>query len=265
MTGDLPPLAQRQERRVIQPVLSANSIDSWDFATTINSPTTSVYRRRVLEDFVSAEDEALQAAGGVFEMEEDRHSTSTRHSRIASWTSNPEVPVINETDAEQEIHSLSSTATSESSMLNPSFAPSEQSTPPVTSVPSSFTAPSDIIYKLEAADSSLEQAEPNPTLIGLKSVLPKSESASTRGHHHNASTAPTLWHTIKANVKRPSARHDPFGDTSEGSPRKDKETGRMNGLFSSGASKGLFSRGSSRSLAATPSPSFSNPSTEPTY
>lgn len=264
MTGDLPPLAQRQERRVIPPVLSASSIDSWDFATTINSPTTSVYRRRVLEDFVSAEDEALQASGGVFEMEEDRHSISTRHSRIASWTGNPEVPVINETDAEQEIHSLSSTATSESSLLNPSFAPSEQSTPPVTSVPSSFTAPSDMIHKPEGADSR-EQAEPNPTLIGLESVLPESESASTRGHHHNASTAPTLWHTIKSNVKRPSSRHDPFGDTSEGSPRKDKETGRMNGLFSGGASKGLFSRGSSRSPAATPSPLFSNPSTEPAY
>jgi hypothetical protein len=115
---------------------------------------------------------------------------------------------------------------------------------------------------LEAADSSLEQAQSNPTLVGLKSILPESESASTRGHHHNASTAPSLWHILKTNVKRPSSRHDSFNDTSQGSPRKDKETGRTNGLFS-GASKGLFSRGSSRSLAATPSPSFNKPSTEP--
>ncbi|KIM48340.1 hypothetical protein M413DRAFT_440065 [Hebeloma cylindrosporum] len=252
---DLPPLVQRQERRVIPPVLSANSIDSWDFATTINSPTTSVYRRRVLEDFVSAEDEALRAAGGVFEMEEDRRAISTHHSRIASWAADPEVPVINETDAEQEIHSLPSSTTSESSILSPSFASSERSTQPATSVPSSFTAPSDIIDKLETADSSsLEQANPNPTLVGLKSVLP--ESAST------ASSAPTLWHLLKNNVKRPSGRHDSFSDTNEGSPRKDKESGRMNGIFS-GASKGLFSRRSSRSLAATPSLSFNDPSTEP--
>lgn len=238
---------------MLPPVLSANSIDSWDFATTINSPTTSVYRRRVLEDFVFAEDEALKVSG---EMGEDRHSTFTRHSRVASWTGDPEVPVIIETDAEQEIHPLSSPATSECSILNPSFPPSEQSTPAVSSVPSSFTAPSDITHKSEAADSSLEQAEANHTLIGLKSVLPESESASTR--------APTLWHILKLNVKRPSSRHDPFDDTSEGSPRKDKETGRMGGLFS-GASKGLFSRNSSRSLAATPSPSFDNPSTELPY
>ena len=262
MTGDLPPLAQRQERRVIPPVLSANSIDSWDFATTINSPTTSVYRRRVLEDLVSAEDEALLASGGVFEMEEDHYPTSTRHGRIPSWAGDPEVPVINEAYTEQEIHSLSSPATSESSILSPSDAPSERSTPLATSVPSSFTPSSDIIHKLEAADSALEQAKPDPTLIGLKSILP--EPASTRGHHHNASAAPTLWHIIKTNVKRPSSRHNSLDDTSEGSPRKDKETGRMNGLFS-GSSKSLFSRSSSRSLAATPSPCFHDPSTESPY
>ncbi|KAF9015020.1 kinase-like domain-containing protein [Cyathus striatus] len=50
---DLPPLTQRQERRITKNSQSLLSIDSWDFATTVRSPTASVYRNRVLDDTYS--------------------------------------------------------------------------------------------------------------------------------------------------------------------------------------------------------------------
>lgn len=49
---DLPPLTRRQERRATRHPPTVSTIDSWDFATTVNSPTSTIHhRRRTQEDF----------------------------------------------------------------------------------------------------------------------------------------------------------------------------------------------------------------------
>jgi len=194
-------------------------------------------------------------------MEEERLAAPTHDNRISPWSGEPDVLIMNKkTDAEQEMHPSRSPATSESSASNPSVVPSQDSTSPTISNPSSFADTPDLALRLETANSFVEQkplsaiqeTKSDPTLVGSKSVLPELTSTSPE-RQHNPPPTPTLWHVIKTNVKRPSGRKDSFGDESEGSPRKDK--GRMGALFS-GASKGLLSRTSSRSLAAAPSPSL---------
>ncbi|KAF8971425.1 kinase-like domain-containing protein [Flammula alnicola] len=251
---DLPPLTQRQERRVIPALLSANSIDSWDFATTLNSPTTSVYRRRVLEEFVSAEDQELRTSG-VFEMEEDRRTAATASND--PLTEESDGSVVEEADTEQEALTSSSPTTSQSSILSSEVGPSHVSSPPDTSAPSSYTGSSDLAHRLQAADPTPEPTASRQGKERLGAIPDHNSDQPTvrAGPRATGSPAiPTLWHKLKSNVKRPSpspasSRNDTLqGDNFEGSPRKDKEKGRVSGMLSS-ASKGLLSRGSSRSPA----------------
>ncbi|KAJ3513546.1 hypothetical protein NLJ89_g2888 [Agrocybe chaxingu] len=150
---DLPPLTQRQERRVVSHPTSPGSIDSWDFATTIHSPTTSVYRRRALEDLVAAEDEELRAAGLL--MDEGRSSTPGLHGRSVSWASGAEEPIHEE--AEQEPRP-SSPSTSESSMLSSGLDDSPSSLP--TSAPSSYTDGSPFASRVQSGNSSPKLEKP---------------------------------------------------------------------------------------------------------
>ncbi|KDR84840.1 hypothetical protein GALMADRAFT_217914 [Galerina marginata CBS 339.88] len=253
---DLPPLTQRQERCVLPAVLSANSIDSWDFTPT---PTASVYRRRPFEDFVTSEDEELRAEG-VFEMDDEARAASSHHSRVVSWTSEAEqVPEEVEPEPETNFVPSSSPSTSESSsFLSSSMGASQASSPPGTSAPSSYTGSSDIALRLREAVSSPDTGQKvlsgitghssHPTLVGLRTVLPEVTPVK-RTQKAPVSPGPTLWHKLKGNARRPALETD----GSESSPRKDKEKRRMSDMFSS-ASKGLLSRGSSRSLSSgTPS------------
>lgn len=80
---DLPPLTKRQERRAVNQIHFPHSIDSWDFMTTVNSPATSAYRRRVLEEFVAAED-----GEGQYQ-ETDDEQDSRGESRAVAWDSEP--------------------------------------------------------------------------------------------------------------------------------------------------------------------------------
>lgn len=61
----LPPLTQRQERRKHPSIIAHPTMDSWDFATTIGSPTTSVYSHS------KARPKSSIPASGVFEIEDD--------------------------------------------------------------------------------------------------------------------------------------------------------------------------------------------------
>lgn len=48
---NLPPLTQRQERRIVRHPPTVTTTDSWDFATTVHSQTSTIHhRRRPLED-----------------------------------------------------------------------------------------------------------------------------------------------------------------------------------------------------------------------
>ncbi|KAH9487081.1 Serine/threonine-protein kinase fray2 [Psilocybe cubensis] len=225
-TEDLPPLAQRQERRAAPPVLSASSIASWDFATTLNSPTTSVYRRHALEDLAVSEDGVIN----------DDRISSRHQSRLVSWGTNNEVPVTvnqNEPIAESAFVPSSSPSTSTSSVQSSDLEPSPSSTPPSSSAPSSYTSPSEIEHRLQAASAaennnspltSINEYNREPTLVGLNSVLPKSTSTpqdKVSNNKYSGSPGPNLWNRWKNNTKGSPSRTDlSDGDLT---PRKEKE------------------------------------------
>ncbi|KAM6497979.1 STE/STE20/FRAY protein kinase [Amanita muscaria] len=56
--NDLPPLTQRQERCLVHNTVIHPTIASWDFATTIHSPTSSLRRQLVFDLPAEAEDDA---------------------------------------------------------------------------------------------------------------------------------------------------------------------------------------------------------------
>ncbi|KAJ7102285.1 kinase-like domain-containing protein, partial [Mycena belliarum] len=76
---DLPPLTHRQERRVAHGPILHGTVDSWDFATTLNSPT-NLLRRNILEQLASEDTEAINE-DAVFDMDAEQHS-SNRRSKI---------------------------------------------------------------------------------------------------------------------------------------------------------------------------------------
>lgn len=92
---NLPPLAHRQERRVISSSQTHRSIDSWDFATTIHS-LGSVPRRYLPDESDDQGDNA------VFEMEDEGERESGRSSRRSSHSGadEPERPALVEDEPE---------------------------------------------------------------------------------------------------------------------------------------------------------------------
>lgn len=257
LIGELPPLTQRQERRVIQPPLAANSIDSWDFSATLNSPTTSVYRRRVLEDIVSAEDQQLQMAGIPFEMDDIRSKLNHRHHRHRQFNSVPSEP-YELSDFEDESQPPSSPSTSQSSFLSSEVTPSQGSSPPDSSAPSSYSSSSHLDQRLRANKkpdslsgtgmyslSSVAEHHPGDSthVMGAKHVPPLTPS---RGGLKSASNStPTLWRKLKSNVKRSSSVKTFDTESFDSSPRpkdKTKSTGFPK--------KGLLSRSSTRASVA---------------
>ncbi|KAF8905436.1 kinase-like domain-containing protein [Gymnopilus junonius] len=253
---DLPPLTQRQERRAVPPVKSTNSIDSWDFATTVNSPTTSVYRRRVLEELVSAENKSKSSE--FFEIEDVDRIKPNPHNRRGELEDEMEVPITDENEFDPDIVPSSSPSTSVSSVLSSDVAASQMSSQPATSAPSSYTSSPGIAYKPPGAHSilisdssaplslsSIEEYGPHRTLVDLKTIVSES-SPVQRSSNFRPSISPgasKVWNKIKHSVGRPS------GDRLDGSHHKEKDKGRINGMLSS-ASKSLLSRGSSRSLSS---------------
>ena len=79
-------MTKRQERRAVNQIHFPHSIDSWDFMTTVNSPTSSVYRRRVLEEFVAAED-----GEGQYQETDDEQDSRGESRAVASDSESEEV------------------------------------------------------------------------------------------------------------------------------------------------------------------------------
>ncbi|KJA26120.1 hypothetical protein HYPSUDRAFT_52816 [Hypholoma sublateritium FD-334 SS-4] len=260
LVEELPPLTQRQERRVVPALLSANSMDSWDFSATANSPTTSVYRRRVLEEFVSAEDQqAPPTAAALFDADDFRVKLGRHHHPLRSAAQAPSLAYnldldFDDTDADNP--PPSSPSTSRSSILESGTPPSVASSPPNTSAPSSYASSSYLAQRVCVVEKnadvmegsgatslvSVAESQTQGTLIGVRPVpttpvrgVAKAESSDTS----------TLWYKLKSNVKRPSTKAlepNPF----EGSPHgKDKDKGKTMGF----STKGLLSKSSTRSLA----------------
>lgn len=242
------------------PLLSANSMDSWDFATTVHSPTTSIYRRGVLEEFVREEDIRLHSEG-IFDMDHPKSNSSAAHhlSHLADLESEDEDVETGREAAMSDGHppssSPSSASASHSSILSSDAAPSQSSSsPPNTSAASSYTSPSDLARRLSAADAAGQKEPPSPvnekTLIGFHSVLPpalpNSKSSTTPKRQgagsDNTPQASRLWSKLKSNVRPRSSTPN------EETPKKEKVS--MTGKLSS-ASKNLLSRAPSRGVPST--------------
>lgn len=220
---------------------------------------TSVFRRHALEEMVSAEDERTKISG-VFEMEDEISSSSSRsHSRVVSWVGKAVDENIPERD--EEIVPSSSPSTSESSVMSSNVA--QSSSPPATSASSSYTNPSEIEHKRQAASdhppiltngelqggSPSDESSQQLTHARPNNALPISASVphvkATEKIPPNSSSGPTLWGKLKSTAKKPSRSDLSLGEVTQ----KDKEKGKMGGIFSS-ASKGLLSRGSSRPMSS---------------
>jgi serine/threonine-protein kinase OSR1/STK39 len=240
---DLPPLAQRQERRPVPPVGSPSTIDSWDFATTIHSPLAA-HRKRISEDH---EEPTID---GVFSMEEFQPSTSSTHSRTVSLVE----PTIEES-SELDLVSPPSPSTSTSSLPSSGLEDGPSSMPS-DSTPSSYTESSYLGSSLQLSKSrSTDPKEPSEPLASIaehasqpplpnpkqSSTQPvvnssrRASSSSSSSSLNRAGTAkPNLWQKLRSNSGLDAS-------SQESTPKKK----RLGSIFSSN-SKGTLSRSSSR-------------------
>ena len=241
---DLPPLTQRQERRVVNHITSINSVESWDFPT-INSSFPTIHRKRFSETLFSPDDRA--------------------NLNISLLTESSDPDLLPSEQAKQEIDVLSSSGTSSgnsrsvfSSITTPSTTTSLLHTSP------SYTESTRLPYAVQEKLSS--ESRPPLELLASRTEnanqsIPVSSELSlpaaspcTSSSQQFTSTTPIawtgqqgLWRKIKINV-RTSSRTDDEG--LDNSPRKARR--KISGIFAS-ASKGLLSSRSLGNAILTPS------------
>lgn len=137
---DLPPLVQRQERRALPNPASPNSIDSWDFATTVNSPPgTSTFRHSTLQRLVAEEEET-----GTSNWQRKKQNRSLLDP--PSSAEHPEFDYGTDNEGEDDKRSAeasSSTASDTRSLTDSSGSPDGG----VSTAPSSYVASSPIAIK----------------------------------------------------------------------------------------------------------------------
>ncbi|KAF7340002.1 Serine/threonine-protein kinase fray2 [Mycena venus] len=198
---DLPPLTSRQERRAARGATVHGTIDSWDFATTVNS--------NALRHTEESMDEET-----VFEMDESEQRSSKRRSHRISWAEHavPEFEEPAETEPEDE---------------RPS-SPSDPSDPEFLDVPgssSSMSSPASpaAVY---SEGSNLEHLLPLPlpsVPVPVPASAPRSEAlavpvppsvpsspGSPSGFSSSLSSSrssPGLWKKIKGatSLRRPTS------------------------------------------------------------
>ena len=210
---DLPPLAQRQERRSLPLLTSATSIDSWDFTTTVHSSRT-INRPRFTCDHEDSTDNA------VFVMDEE-------DKQIVTHTADTE-------ESDVGIDAGPSSATTSASSLR-SFGLDDN---PCPSTPSSYIDASEMACEArnigESLTSIAEHANQHPAATSRQPPTSRkdrsipvatslSDLSSSSDHRRN------LWQRLKTNVRRSSSSDSRPRDPS---PSKSK----MSGLVS--ASKG---------------------------
>lgn len=211
---------------MVNRITSTNSIESWDFPTTINTPLASIHRRFFSEDLFSSD---CKENLNIFPLTKE--------------SSEPDVPP------------LSSSLTSNSSIVFNSITIQSTASLHHTSPSSSYTESTAPAYEIQEKvfSGSRPDSEPLAFIVentsqhtpgSLELSLPApSESPRTPSRQPvPPSTSPItpssqqgLWRKIK-NV-RPSSRSDDEG-LDNSSPRK--ERGKISAIFAS-ASKGLLS------------------------
>ncbi|RDB29513.1 Serine/threonine-protein kinase fray2 [Hypsizygus marmoreus] len=231
---DLPPLTLRQERRIANNTQTLHSLDSWDFATTLHSATTSVFRRRALEDMdFGVPGEEAEKCEGVFHMEDEvldkpeAKQESRRHSRGVSWANEPIILNVQER-AQDADPSAPASSPSGSDLSGPA---ADLSSSPVSSNLSDSSPPSSIAESKTAPEmitsailplkdsEELSNTPSHPTSHLLTSISSPSAatsvlSVSSKQHSQG------LWRKFKSNVRRPNSRSDCVGDDEKPQPEK---------------------------------------------
>ncbi|KAJ3576139.1 hypothetical protein NP233_g618 [Leucocoprinus birnbaumii] len=84
---DLPPLTQRQERRASRHPPTVATIESWDFASTLHSPTSTVHHRRIQIDDLPMTTPEREKSIGVFQFDDDEPSDPQEDNRPSTSSS----------------------------------------------------------------------------------------------------------------------------------------------------------------------------------
>ncbi|KAG7439096.1 uncharacterized protein BT62DRAFT_924924 [Guyanagaster necrorhizus] len=194
---NLPPLAYRQERRVVASNQTFRSIGSWDFATTIHSPASVQHRRRLLDE---------QGDDVIFEMETEwdrengRRSENTDHPSAVSWNE-PERPVSVEEEPELETDLVPSSVSSSPS--GSEFESTSTSTSPEIDL---FTWPLSIHG--DAEPKTIQPVKEIPTPSGLIARMPSSSSVKAKPDISASPFRTGLWKKMKSNIRRPSSYYN---------------------------------------------------------
>lgn len=182
LAEDLPPLAHRQERRIVSAAQHTHrSVDSWDFTTTIQSRRLVLHDREEVEEKKEEEEEEVKWLDKDSD-EDDSERGDKRHSRSG-------VEVVPEEESED---------TSASSDVGDS---------------TSETTPDELVPIM---DEEYETGIPHPKVAKRKSSTPQSEegmvaspipemeSMGTITHMPSSSLpygrSPGLWHKLKKNA-----------------------------------------------------------------
>ncbi|KAJ6574708.1 kinase-like domain-containing protein [Mycena capillaripes] len=210
---DLPPLIHRQERRVALRGSVHGTVDSWDFATTMHSPTSGR---------ISLTEEPEDA---VFEMDGEQHSLKRRSHRI-SWAEK-----VSESDPEPENDGPSSPSTSPSDpefLDVPGSGGSSASSPNSPASPAAIEAGTVVGVNLEGLAPLPPPSEPlpvpkaasEPLAVPLSSSYASSQSQSPRSTGgplsssvSSSRSSPGLWKKIKGatGLRRPSSSQNVKG------------------------------------------------------
>ncbi|KAJ7456600.1 kinase-like domain-containing protein [Mycena latifolia] len=212
---DLPPLTHRQERRVAHGPTVHGTVDSWDFATTLNSPTSTV-RRIMLEQLDSEKPEAANE-DAVFEMDGDPRA-SNRRSKGISWAkqvTEPEEMEPNEapssastsSPSDQEFPDATGSGSSVSSPASPPVTSTEQEGRVIAEI---ALPPASVPIPAAVPKASASEPLTVPVSSSVASSLSQSPQSSTGPLSSSVSSSrssPGLWKKIKGatGLRRPSS------------------------------------------------------------
>ncbi|TFK76797.1 kinase-like protein [Pluteus cervinus] len=196
---DLPPLAQRQERRLVHHSQNSRSLDSWDFATTIQSMST--YRRKIYSG--DAVFEVPDITDDVFEMEGDLLTQGKAGSQSPrSDKSHPDELSDTEEPQIQDTPLSSSLPLSE---ISSSSSPSSGSTPLTDCTPPSSVGESPILPVKNRSNLREQSTSGQSRSDGEKPSLsqPKESADGTSG---SIGREGSLWKKFKSATRRSASR-----------------------------------------------------------
>ena len=153
----------RQERRALPLTQTHRSVDSWDFATTIHSPTNSVRIHGLEKERLSSE------------------GSGDKHSRAVSWVENAIMPEETETEADEP------SSDSDFTSITPSTSPEDgrAASPLAEKQVTQVIRPQSLV-----SEKTMSETETSTQSSTAPVLVPLPKSASGKG----------LWSKLKKNA-----------------------------------------------------------------